>query len=139
MNRGESLGLIGLNGAGKSTLLKMIKGLIMPDTGEIKIKGEVGALIELGAGFHPMLSGRENIYIKGALLGKSKDKMEEIYEDIINFAELGSFIDAPLKSYSSGMHVRLGFAIAIFMEPDILLLDEVLAVGDFKFRQKCLD
>lgn len=139
MKKGESLGLIGLNGAGKSTLLKMIKGLIVPDAGKISIKGEVGALIELGAGFHPMLSGRENIFIKGALLGKSKEEMESVYEEIVEFAELGDFIEAPLKSYSSGMHVRLGFAIAIFMEPDILLLDEVLAVGDFKFRQKCLD
>jgi lipopolysaccharide transport system ATP-binding protein len=139
MKKGESLGLIGLNGAGKSTLLKMIKGLIIPDAGKISIKGEVGALIELGAGFHPMLSGRENIFIKGALLGKSKEEMDAVYEKIVEFAELGDFIEAPLKSYSSGMHVRLGFAIAIFMKPDILLLDEVLAVGDFKFRQKCLE
>lgn len=139
MKKGESIGLIGLNGAGKSTLLKMIKGLIMPDIGEINIVGEVGALIELGAGFHPMLSGRENIFVKGALLGKSKDEMNEKFREIVDFAELNSFIDAPLKSYSSGMHVRLGFAVAIFMQPDILLLDEVLAVGDFKFRQKCLD
>jgi ABC-type polysaccharide/polyol phosphate transport system ATPase subunit len=139
LKKGDSLGLIGLNGAGKSTLLKMIKGLIIPDEGEIRICGDVGALIELGAGFHPMLTGRENIFIKGALLGRDKSEMAEICEDIVRFAELGDFIEAPLKSYSSGMHVRLGFAIAVFMQPDVLLLDEVLAVGDFKFRQKCLE
>jgi ABC-type polysaccharide/polyol phosphate transport system ATPase subunit len=137
--RGKTIGIIGLNGSGKSTLLKMINGLYMPDRGEIRIKGTVGALIELGAGFHPMLTGRENIYIKGALLGKSKAEVDEIYQQIVDFADLGEFINSPIKTYSSGMHVRLGFAVAVHIDPDILLMDEVLAVGDFRFRQKCLD
>ncbi len=139
LKRGETVGIIGLNGSGKSTILKLINGLFMPDLGEIRIKGKVGALIELGAGFHPMLSGRENIYLKGALLGKTKDEMDEISENIIDFAELGQFIDSPIKSYSSGMHVRLGFSVSVHITPDILLMDEVLAVGDFKFKQKCMD
>jgi ABC-type polysaccharide/polyol phosphate transport system ATPase subunit len=139
LERGKTLGLIGLNGSGKSTILKMINGLYMPDQGEIRIKGTVGALIELGAGFHPMLTGRENIYIKGALLGKSKEEMDELYQQIVGFAELGEFINSPIKTYSSGMHVRLGFAVAVHINPDILLMDEVFAVGDFRFRQKCMD
>jgi ABC-type polysaccharide/polyol phosphate transport system ATPase subunit len=139
LKQGEALGIIGLNGSGKSTILKMINGLYMPDEGEIRMRGQVGALIELGAGFHPMYSGKENIYFKGALLGKSKEEMDGIYQQIVDFAELGTFIDSPIKTYSSGMHVRLGFAVSVFMEPDILLMDEVLAVGDFQFRQKCLD
>ncbi len=139
LERGKTLGLIGLNGSGKSTILKMINGLYMPDQGEICIKGTVGALIELGAGFHPMLTGRENIYIKGALLGKSKEEMDELYQQIVDFAELGEFINSPIKTYSSGMHMRLGFAVAVHINPDILLMDEVFAVGDFRFRQKCMD
>jgi ABC-type polysaccharide/polyol phosphate transport system ATPase subunit len=139
LKRGQTLGIIGLNGSGKSTILKMINGLYMPDQGKISIKGNVGALIELGTGFHPMLSGRENIFIKGALLGKSKAEMDEIYQQIVDFAELGEFINSPIKTYSSGMHVRLGFAVAVHIDPDILLMDEVLAVGDFRFRQKCMD
>ena len=139
LKRGETVGIIGLNGSGKSTILKLINGLFMPDLGNIRIKGKVGALIELGAGFHPMLTGRENIYLKGALLGKTKDEMDEISQNIIDFAELGEFIDSPIKSYSSGMHVRLGFSVSVHITPDILLMDEVLAVGDFKFRQKCMD
>lgn len=137
LKQGETLGIIGLNGSGKSTILKMINGLYMPDEGEILVRGQVGALIELGAGFHPMLSGRENVYIKGAFIGKSKEEMDEIYQKIVDFAELGTFIDSPIKTYSSGMYVRLGFAVSIFMDPDILLMDEVMAVGDFRFRQKC--
>ena len=139
LKRGKTLGIIGLNGSGKSTILKMINGLYMPDQGEIRIKGAVGALIELGAGFHPMLTGRENIFTKGALLGKSKEEMDELYQQIVNFAELGEFINSPIKTYSSGMHVRLGFAVAVHIDPDILLMDEVFAVGDFRFRQKCMD
>lgn len=139
LERGKTLGLIGLNGSGKSTILKMINGLYMPDQGEIRIKGTVGALIELGAGFHPMLTGRENIYIKGALLGKSKEEMDKLYHQIVDFAELGEFMNSPIKTYSSGMHVRLGFSVAVHIEPDILLMDEVFAVGDFRFRQKCMD
>jgi ABC-type polysaccharide/polyol phosphate transport system ATPase subunit len=139
LKRGKTLGIIGLNGSGKSTILKMINGLYMPDVGEIRIKGTVGALIELGAGFHPMLTGRENVFVKGALLGKSKEEMDEIYQGIVDFAELGEFINSPIKTYSSGMHVRLGFAVAVHINPDILLMDEVLAVGDFRFQQKCMD
>jgi ABC-type polysaccharide/polyol phosphate transport system ATPase subunit len=139
LSQGTTLGIIGLNGSGKSTILKMINGLFMPDQGQISIKGNVGALIELGTGFHPMLSGRENIYIKGALLGKSKAEMDDIYQQIVDFAELGKFINSPIKTYSSGMHVRLGFAVAAHIDPDILLMDEVIAVGDFRFRQKCMD
>jgi lipopolysaccharide transport system ATP-binding protein len=139
LERGKTLGIIGLNGSGKSTILKMISGLYMPDQGEIRFKGNIGALIELGAGFSPVLTGRENIYIKGALLGKSKEEMDEIYQKIVDFAELGEFINSPIKTYSSGMHVRLGFAVAVHIDPDILLMDEVLAVGDFRFQQKCLD
>ena len=139
LKRGKTLGIIGLNGSGKSTILKMINGLYMPDQGEIRIKGTVGALIELGAGFHPMLTGRENIFTKGALLGKSKEEMDELYQQIVDFAELGEFINSPIKTYSSGMHIRLGFAVAVHINPDILLMDEVFAVGDFRFRQKCMD
>lgn len=137
LKRGTCLGLIGPNGSGKSTLLKMLNGIISPDKGTIKIKGRVGALIEVGSGFHPMLSGRENIYINGAILGFSKKDIDSKFDDIVNFAELGDFLDMPVKHYSSGMYVRLGFAIAIQMEPDVMLIDEVLAVGDIGFRAKC--
>ncbi|MFT3722171.1 MAG: ABC transporter ATP-binding protein [Hyphomonadaceae bacterium] len=137
LRRGECLGLIGRNGAGKTTLLKMLSGLIKPDKGRIEIRGRVGALIALGAGFSPILSGRENIYVNGAVLGLSKREINEKVEEIIDFAEIGDFIDSPVQTYSSGMAVRLGFAIASAMEPDVLLLDEVLAVGDVAFRTKC--
>lgn len=137
LRRGECLGLIGGNGAGKSTLLKMIAGLTKPDKGEITVRGRVGALIELGAGFNPILSGRENIYINGSVLGMSKAEIDQKLDAIIDFADIGPFIDSPVQSYSSGMKVRLGFAIAAHMEPDILLIDEVLAVGDAAFRAKC--
>lgn len=137
VKRGECLGIIGRNGAGKSTLLKMLNGIILPDKGKITIKGKVGALIEVGAGFHPMLTGRENIYVNGAILGMSKREIDKKFDEIVAFAELEEFIDMPVKHYSSGMYVRLGFAIAAQMEPDVLILDEVLAVGDVWFRTKC--
>lgn len=137
LRRGECLGLIGHNGAGKSTLLKIINGLINPDAGKVTIKGRVGALIELGAGFNPILTGRENIYNNGAILGFSKKEIDEKLDHIIAFAELEEFIDMPVQHYSSGMKVRLGFAIAAQMEPDVLIIDEVLAVGDLGFVLKC--
>lgn len=139
LRRGECLGLIGHNGAGKSTLLKILNGLINPDAGKVTIKGRVGALIELGAGFNPILSGRENIYNNGAILGFSRKEIDSKLEDIIAFAELEEFIDMPVQHYSSGMKVRLGFAVAAQMEPDVLIIDEVLAVGDISFRTKCLN
>lgn len=137
LRRGECLGLIGHNGAGKSTLLKILNGLINPDAGKITIKGKVGALIELGAGFNPILSGRENIYNNGAILGFTKKEIDSKVEDIIDFSEIREFIDMPVQNYSSGMKVRLGFAVAAQMEPDVLIIDEVLAVGDLGFVLKC--
>ncbi|RKE98001.1 ABC transporter ATP-binding protein [Ichthyenterobacterium magnum] len=137
LRRGECLGLIGHNGAGKSTLLKILNGLINPDEGKVTIKGRVGALIELGAGFNPILSGRENIYNNGAVLGFSRHEIDEKLNAIIEFAELEEFIDMPVQHYSSGMKVRLGFAVAAQMEPDVLIIDEVLAVGDLGFILKC--
>lgn len=139
VRRGECLGLIGPNGAGKSTLLKMLNGLIKPDSGRITMRGRVGALIELGTGFNPILTGRENIYNNAAVLGLDKAFVDRRLDDIIDFAEIGDAIDAPVQSYSSGMKVRLGFAVAAHMEPDVLLIDEVLAVGDIGFRLKCYD
>ncbi|QDO93676.1 ABC transporter ATP-binding protein [Formosa sediminum] len=138
LRRGECLGLIGHNGAGKSTLLKILNGLIRPDEGKITMNGRVGALIELGAGFNPILTGRENIYNNGSVLGFSKKEIDAKLETIIEFSEIGEFIDAPVRNYSSGMKVRLGFAVAAQMEPDILIIDEVLAVGDMNFKLKCL-
>ncbi len=137
LRRGECLGLIGRNGAGKTTLLRMLNGLIKPDRGSIEMRGRVGALIALGAGFNPVLTGRENIYVNGAILGLSKAEITARLDEIIAFSELGEFIDSPVQTYSSGMSVRLGFAVATAMDPDILILDEVLAVGDASFRHKC--
>lgn len=137
LRRGECLGLIGHNGAGKSTLLKMLNGLIRPDEGEIRMRGKIGALIELGAGFNPILTGRENVYINGQVLGFSKKEIDQQFDAIVDFAEISEFIDTPVQNYSSGMKVRLGFAVAAQMEPDVLILDEVLAVGDATFRAKC--
>lgn len=140
LRRGECLGLIGHNGAGKTTLLRMLNGLIKPDGGRIEIRGQVGALIALGAGFNPILSGRENIYINASVLGLSKALVDARIDEIIGFAEIAEFIDMPVQNYSSGMTVRLGFAVAaILIEPDILFLDEVLAVGDISFTIKCLN
>ena len=137
LRRGECLGLIGRNGAGKSTLLKMLNGLIKPDAGRIALRGRVGAIIELNAGFNPLLTGRENIYIYGSILGFSRQEIQRKFDTIVAFAEIADFLDAPLRTYSSGMKVRLGFAVAAQLEPDILLIDEVLAVGDVGFRNKC--
>ena len=139
LKRGDTLGIIGLNGSGKSTILKMLNGIYMPDQGRLEIKGRVGALIEVGAGFHPMLTGRENIYVNGAILGLNKREIDKKFDEIVDFADIGDFLDSPVKHYSSGMHVRLGFAVAIHAEPDILLVDEVLAVGDIAFQNKCLN
>lgn len=135
--RGECLGLIGHNGAGKSTLLKILNGLINPDEGKVTIRGRVSALIELGAGFNPILTGRENIYNNGAILGFSKAEIDAKVEEIIDFSEVREFIDSPIQNYSSGMKVRLGFAVAAQLEPDVLIIDEVLAVGDLGFVLKC--
>lgn len=137
VKQGECVALIGPNGAGKSTMLKMINGLIRPDRGDIKIRGRIGALIELGTGFNPILSGRENIYINAAVLGMGRDEVDKIFDQIVDFAELGHVIDDPIKSYSSGMRVRLGFSVAANLRPQLLLMDEVLAVGDVGFRMKC--
>ncbi len=139
LRRGECLGLIGHNGAGKTTLLKMLNGLIKPDVGRIEMRGKVGALIALGAGFNPLLTGRENIYVNGSVLGLSREEIDAKIDEIIEFAEIREFIDAPVQTYSSGMQVRLGFAIATAMQPDVLIIDEVLAVGDIEFRAKCYD
>jgi len=137
VKRGETLGLIGPNGSGKTTLLKMLNGIFWPDKGKITTKGRVGALIAVGAGFHPMLTGRENVYISGAILGMSKTEVNKRFDAIVDFADIGDFLDSPVKHYSSGMFVRLGFAVAVHCEPDILLVDEVLAVGDRGFQIKC--
>jgi ABC-type polysaccharide/polyol phosphate transport system ATPase subunit len=137
LKKGEMLGLIGPNGSGKSTLLRLLNGIYQPDRGRIEMHGRVGALIAVGAGFHPLMTGRENIYLNGAILGMSRSEIDRKFDAIVEFADVGEFLDAPVKTYSSGMYVRLGFAIAIHCEPDILLVDEVLAVGDFGFRQKC--
>jgi len=136
---GEVVGIVGPNGAGKSTSLKLMSHIIEPTSGQIEINGQVGALLELGAGFHPDLTGRENIYLNGSILGFSKTKMDRIFDDILDFSEMGPFIDVPVKHYSSGMYMRLAFSIAIHIEPDILLVDEVLAVGDQAFQVRCLD
>lgn len=138
LKEGESLGIIGLNGSGKTTLLKLLDGIFTPDKGEVRVKGRVGALIAIGAGFHPMLTGRENIYINGTILGMSKKEIDEKFDEIVDFADIGDFLDAPIKTYSSGMFVRLGFAIAVHCEPDILLIDEILSVGDSSFQNKSL-
>ena len=136
---GHTLGIIGRNGSGKSTLLKLLAGIYRPDHGKLVVHGKVGALLELGAGFHPEFSGRENIFINGIVLGLSKREIRQQLDDIIRFAELEDFIDEPVKTYSSGMYLRLGFSVAVHADPDILLIDEILAVGDEGFFQKCYD
>jgi ABC-type polysaccharide/polyol phosphate transport system ATPase subunit len=137
VNDGEILGIIGRNGAGKSTLLKVISRVLIPTEGRVRISGMVSPLLELGAGFHPELTGRENIFLNGTLLGHSRREIHSRLPEIIEFAELGAFIDSPLRTYSSGMVARLGFSIATIWKPEILILDEVLAVGDEAFRNKC--
>ncbi len=139
VKKGETLGVIGPNGSGKTTLLKLLNGIFWPDKGKISVKGKVGALIEVGAGFHPLLTGRENIYINAAILGMTKEETDKKFDDIVEFADIGDFLDVPVKHYSSGMFVRLGFAVAVHCEPDILLVDEVLAVGDKGFQNKCFN
>ena len=137
IKKGELFGIIGQNGAGKSTLLKVISRVLIPKEGRVWIKGKVSPLLELSAGFHPELTGRENIFINGTLLGHSRSEIEEHIDEVIAFSELGAFIDAPLRTYSSGMFARLGFAASTTWEPEILILDEVLSVGDEAFQQKC--
>ena len=138
VNEGEVLGLIGRNGAGKTTLLKILSRITKPTTGWAEIRGRVGSLLEVGTGFHPELTGRENTFLSGAILGMSKREIERKFDEIVAFAELEKFIDTPVKHYSSGMYVRLAFAVAAHLEPQILLVDEVLAVGDIKFQKKCM-
>src|SRR5437868_1146664 len=137
--KGRTLGVIGRNGSGKSTLLKLVAGITKPSTGTVKVNGRISALIELGAGFHPEISGRENVFINGIMLGLTKREVTERFDEIVEFAEMQEFIDAPVKTYSSGMYMRLGFAVAIHVDPEVLLVDEVLAVGDEGFTHKCLD
>lgn len=138
VNQGDILGIIGRNGAGKSTLLKIISQITAPTSGEIKIQGRVGSLLEVGTGFHPELTGRENTYLNGAILGMSKQEVDRKFDEIVSFAEIDKFVDTPVKRYSSGMYVRLAFAVAAHLDPEILVVDEVLAVGDAKFQKKCL-
>ena len=139
VHQGEFLGIVGRNGSGKSTLLKVLSGIYVPEKGKVEINGNLVPFIELGVGFNPELTGRENIYLNGALLGFSNEKMDEMYDEIVEFAELEQFMDQKLKNYSSGMQVRLAFSIAIRARGDILILDEVLAVGDAAFQEKCND
>jgi ABC-type polysaccharide/polyol phosphate transport system ATPase subunit len=137
--RGQTLGVIGRNGSGKSTTLKLVAGITKPTSGTVTVNGRISALIELGAGFHPEISGRENVFINGIMLGLTKREVARRFDEIVEFAEMKEFIDAPVKTYSSGMYMRLGFAVAIHVDPDVLLVDEVLAVGDEGFTHKCLD
>lgn len=136
---GETIGVMGHNGSGKSTLLKCMAGILTPTTGRVRVRGRMASLLELGAGFHPELTGRENVYINAAFLGIRRKEIERRFDDIVDFAELHDFIDEPVKHYSSGMYVRLGFAVAVNLDPDVLIVDEVLAVGDELFQRKCLD
>lgn len=139
IKKGESWGIVGSNGAGKSTLLRLICGVIAPDSGSIKIKGNISPMLELGAGFDPQLTGIENIFIQGALLGYSKPFMKKHFDEIVDFSELQDFLDMPVKNYSSGMQARLAFAISTVVKPDILIVDEVLSVGDAAFQRKCIN
>ena len=139
VQEGETVGILGHNGSGKSTLLKCICGVLQPTSGEIRLRGSLAALLELGAGFQLELSGRDNVYIYGAMLGFTRKRIDQIFEDIVDFSEIHHFIDTPVKFYSSGMYVRLAFAVAVNVNPDILVVDEVLAVGDERFQAKCID
>ncbi len=138
LKRGETLGIIGINGSGKSTLLRLLSGIFPPDSGKIEISGSIGSLIAVGAGFHPHMTGRQNIYLNGTLLGMTKAEIKSKFDEIVDFAEIEESLDAPVATYSSGMKVRLGFSIAIHCEPDIMLIDEVLSVGDIGFKNKSL-
>jgi lipopolysaccharide transport system ATP-binding protein len=138
VKRGDRIGIIGRNGAGKSTLLKILSRITEPTTGRVQIKGRVASLLEVGTGFHPELTGRENIFLNGAILGMSKVEIRRKFDEIVAFAEVEKFLDTPVKRYSSGMYVRLAFAVAAHLEPEILVVDEVLAVGDAAFQKKCL-
>jgi ABC-2 type transport system ATP-binding protein len=138
VQQGESIGLMGLNGSGKSTLLKLINGVMPADSGEVLTRGRVAGLIATGAGFHPQLSGRENVYLNAAILGMSEQETKRKFDDIVEFADIGRFLDTPVGHYSSGMYSRLGFAVAVHTESDIFLVDEVLAVGDKPFKRKCI-
>jgi ABC-2 type transport system ATP-binding protein len=138
VEQGESVALLGLNGSGKSTLLKHISGVMLPDSGAVRTRGRVAGLIEVGAGFHPDLSGRDNVYLNGAILGMTEQEIEERFESILEFSEIGQFIDTEVKFYSSGMYLRLAFSVAIHTDPEIFLIDEILAVGDEPFQKKCL-
>jgi len=139
VGQGESLGIIGPNGSGKSTTLKLLSGILQPDKGRLKVKGRLGALIELGAGFHPDLTGRENIYLNGTILGMNRREIDSKFEEIVEFSELKDFLDTPVKRYSSGMYARLGFSVAAHVDPDVLIVDEVLSVGDYHFQQRCFE
>ncbi len=135
---GETVALLGLNGSGKSTTLKLISGVMRPDTGTVGVRGRIAGLIEVGAGFHPDLTGRDNVYLNGAILGMTKQEIEDRFDDILAFAEIGEFIDTEVKFYSSGMYLRLAFAVAVHTDPDVFLVDEILAVGDEPFQRKCI-
>ncbi len=136
---GETVALLGLNGSGKSTLLKHISGVMLPDTGTVKTRGRVAGLIEVGAGFHPDLSGRDNVFLNGAILGMTEQQINERFDDIVEFSEIGQFIDTEVKFYSSGMYLRLAFSVAVHTDPEVFLIDEILAVGDEPFQRKCID
>src|SRR5580698_10420385 len=139
VREGETVGILGRNGSGKSTLLKCVCGVMQPTSGEVVVRGKLAGLLELGAGFQLDLTGRENIYLNGSLLGMTKKEVDKVFDDIVDFSELEEFIDGPVKFYSSGMYVRLGFAVAVNVDPDILVIDEVLAVGDERIQRKCID
>lgn len=136
---GETVALLGLNGSGKSTLLKHISGVMLPDSGTVKTRGRVAGLIEVGAGFHPDLSGRDNVYLNGAILGMTEQQVNDRFDDIVEFSEIGQFIDTEVKFYSSGMYLRLAFSVAVHTDPEVFLIDEILAVGDEPFQRKCID
>ncbi|WP_406831264.1 ABC transporter ATP-binding protein [Pedococcus sp. KACC 23699] len=139
ITQGEAVGLLGRNGSGKSTLLKLVAGVMTPDSGEVRVRGRLAGLLEVGAGFHPDLTGRENVYLNASILGVERAQIEERFDDIVAFADIGQFLDTQVRFYSSGMFLRLAFAVAVHTEPDVFLVDEILAVGDEAFRAKCLE